>query len=84
MKGHAMKVVEEKPFGVEFECRCCKSRLLAEADDVKVGYFGANYGGDSPSREYYVTCVVCGTDKTLKHNELTPKVRELADNKEKK
>jgi hypothetical protein len=79
-----MRVIEEKPFNVEFECRCCKSKLQAEPEDVKIGYFGANYGGDTPDREYYVTCPVCGTDKILKHNELTPKVRELADSKEKK
>ena len=74
-----MKVVNEQPFGLEFVCRVCKSQLVAEIGDVKVGYFGANYGGDTPDREYYVDCPVCGTHRILKYNELTPKVREQAD-----
>lgn len=74
-----MKVVDEKPFGIEFVCQVCKSKLIAEADDVKVGYFGANYGGDSPERKYYVECAVCGTIRILKISEITPKVRERAD-----
>ena len=74
-----MKIVDEKPSGFEFECRGCKSRLLAEVEDVKVGYFGANYGGDTPDREYYVTCPVCGTDRVLKYNETTPKMRQHGD-----
>ena len=79
-----MKVVDEKPFGYEFECRGCKSRLVAEMDDVQVGYFGANYGGDTPDREYYVECSVCGTIRILRWNEVTPKVRAAADRKEKR
>lgn len=74
-----VKIVNEHPFGFEFECRGCKSQLVAEITDVKVGYFGANYGGDSPDREYYVSCLVCGTDRILKYNETTPKVREQAN-----
>jgi C4-type Zn-finger protein len=74
-----MKIVDEKPFNFGFECRVCKSQLVAEIDDVKVGYFGANYGGDTPDREYYVTCPVCETDRILKYNETTPKVRQRAD-----
>lgn len=80
-----MKVIDEKPFNFEFECRCCHSRLAAEASDVKVGYFGANYGGDTPERGYYVDCVVCGTTRQLDYyKETTPNVRELADSKEKR
>jgi DNA-directed RNA polymerase subunit RPC12/RpoP len=79
-KGWAtVKITREQPFGFEFECRGCKSQLVAEIGDVKVGYFGANYGGDSPEREYYVDCPVCGTHRILKYNEVTPKVREQAD-----
>ncbi len=74
-----MKIVDEKPFNFRFQCRSCTSRLVAEIDDVKVGYFGANYGGDTPDREYYVECPVCGTTRILKYNETTPKVRERAD-----
>jgi hypothetical protein len=79
-----MKIVDEQPFNYEFTCRGCKSQLIAEADDVLVGYFGANYGGDLPDRQYYVTCPVCETDKTLKHGDVTPRVRAMADRKEKK
>ncbi len=79
-----MKIIEEKPFNFAFECRGCKSQLVAEAEDVSVDYFGPNYGGDSPTRGYYVTCPVCGTDKVLEYSQTTPKVRELADSKEKR
>ena len=74
-----MKIVDQKPFSFHFKCRGCKSKLVAEIEDVKVGYFGANYGGDTPSRQYYVSCPVCGTNHILKDHELTPKVRERAD-----
>lgn len=77
-----MKILDAKPFAYLFECHKCGSQLEAEAEDVQVGYFGANYGGDRPERTYYVTCPVCGTDKTLGVDELTPAVRQLADGKE--
>jgi|GEM_PF-3567571 len=79
-----MKIVQERPFNYEFTCRSCKSQLIAEAEDVLVGYFGANYGGDRPERLYYVTCSVCGTDKTLEDGKVPPKVRAMADLKEEK
>lgn len=79
-----MKVVRVSSPGFEFTCRKCKSVLVAEADDVLVGYFGANYGGDTPSREYYVTCAVCGTIRILKYHELTPNMRAAADKKERR
>jgi len=74
-----VKIVQEQPFGFEFECRGCRSQLVAEIADVKVGYFGANYGGERPVRKYYVSCPVCGTDRVLEYNQTTPKVREQAD-----
>ncbi len=79
-----MKITREQPFGFGFECRGCRSQLVAEIEDVKVGYFGANYGGDRPSREYYVECPVCGTHHIIKYSETTPKVREQADKTERK
>lgn len=79
-----MKIVDEKPYNFEFECRGCRSRLAAEIGDVKVGYFGANYGGDTPERRYYVECPVCGTNRVLEWNGVTPKVREQADHTDKK
>jgi len=77
-----VKIIDEKPFGFEFECEGCKSRLNAEADDVRVGYYGANYGGDQPTRGYYVICPVCETEKRLKDTDVPPKVRTLAKLKE--
>lgn len=76
-----MKVVDEKPFNYEFECRGCKSKLVAEAGDVRVGQFGAM--GDY-ERAYYVTCPVCDSDHRLKYTDLTPKVRTMADRKERR
>lgn len=74
-----MRIVNAKPYEFEFECRDCGSKLIAEADDVKVGYFGANYGGDSPERQYYVQCPICGTQRVLHENQTTPDVRKSAD-----
>lgn len=74
-----MKVLEELPYGFEFTCDGCGSRLAAEASDVKVGYFGPSWGGETPERHYYVTCVVCGTNRLLESDQLTPRVQELAD-----
>lgn len=79
-----MKIVHERPFSYEFTCRGCKSQLVAETEDVQVGYFGANYGGDSPEREYCVTCPICGTDHIIERSRTTPNVRANADRKEKK
>ena len=79
-----MKIIEEKPFLKRYKCRECKSTLEADIDDVQVGYFGANYGGDTPDREYYVECPVCGDERILKDSEVTGKVRRVADAKEKR
>lgn len=76
-----VKIVKEQPFEYEFTCNGCGSQLIAEIDDVKVGNFGAGYGGDLPERGYYVTCPVCDTDKKLDRSETTPKVRQVADEK---
>jgi hypothetical protein len=76
-----VKIVDEKPFNYEFECRGCKSKLAAEAKDVKVGLFGSMGDYD---REYYVECPVCGTIRTLEYTQLTPKVQAMADRKEKR
>jgi predicted RNA-binding Zn-ribbon protein involved in translation (DUF1610 family) len=75
-----MKIIEAN--SPRFECRSCKSILEIEPQDVAVGYFGANYGGDTPEREYYVTCPICGTDKILRSGEISPAARKAADNKE--
>lgn len=78
-----MKIVDGKPFEYQFACRACKSELIAEADDIQIGYFGPNYGGETPERRYYVTCPVCGTDHVLPFTP-PPNVRHAADRKGKK
>lgn len=74
-----MKIVDEKPFSVQFVCTGCGSTLEAEAEDVQMGHFGGNYGGDRGERRYYVTCPVCETVKFLEEDKVPPKVRNLAD-----
>ena len=78
-----MKITREQPFGFEFECRGCKSQLVAEIEDVRVGYFGGG-GDERPSREYYVECPVCGTHRVIEYNKTTPKVRAQADKTKRK
>lgn len=43
-------------------CRSCKAELEATETDLKVGHFGANYGGDSPEPGLYFQCPVCDSD----------------------
>ena len=76
-----MKVLDEGPsdFYYEFTCKGCKAKLAAEADDVTTGYFGANYGGDRPTKGYYVTCPRCGTDFKLETDKIPLLVRQRAD-----
>ena len=81
-----MQILDEGPsnFHYEFKCKGCKAKLAATEDDVKVGYFGANYGGDTPSREYYVECPRCGTDRILERNRIPRMVQLKADETEKR
>jgi C4-type Zn-finger protein len=58
-----MEVVE---FKYEFTCLGCGAKLRAAQSDVKTGYFGANYGGDTPYKALYVTCPVCDRDHELR------------------
>lgn len=80
-----MKILDDGPAGFhhEFTCKGCQAKLAAEAADVHVGYFGANYGGDRPAREYYVECPRCGTDHVLDRNQIPAAVRQKVDNEEK-
>lgn len=59
-----MKVLERKPWSYEFECVGCKSKLLAETEDVKYGTFGGGYC-ESGDATWYVECAVCGTTHFL-------------------
>lgn len=65
-----MKVVEDRSmqgdFPIRWDCRACKSTIEADdPQDVKVGWFGANWGGESKEKELYVECPVCGDSKVL-------------------
>lgn len=68
-----MKVVEEKRFEHEFTCKGCGSKLIAEADDIRYGDFGAGYGGDT-DWQYYARCPVCGECYFIKSALLPPNV----------
>ena len=81
-----MQILDNGPSGFyyEFKCKGCKAKLAADEDDVQVGYFGANYGGDSPSREYYAECPRCGTEHKIPFSKIPLLVRQKADDKENK
>lgn len=53
-----MKILKRAEWKHEFTCRGCKSTLLAEADDVRVGDFGSCGDYDT---EFYVECPICET-----------------------
>jgi hypothetical protein len=73
------KILEEKPWAWIFECRSCHTKIEAGIDDIECAYFGANYGGDSPQLDYYVTCPVCGTDNQNNYRvAIPPKAKEGA------
>lgn len=74
-----VKIVEEKAFGLQFVCAKCSSTIEIACEDVLVGWFGANYGGETPDKKYYVCCPVCEKSRLLKYNELNDKVRRLAE-----
>lgn len=76
-----MKIIDEKPFNVQFVCVGCSSTLEAEAEDVTMGRFGGDYGGGIGKIRYYVTCPVCYTQKFLDEDKVPPKVRDMANRK---
>lgn len=58
-----VKVIKgPKKYTVKKTCGGCKAELQATEDDMKVGQFGANYGGDSPDPGIYFECPVCDSD----------------------
>ncbi|HYG84455.1 MAG TPA: hypothetical protein VD907_06290 [Verrucomicrobiae bacterium] len=77
-------VVEGRDPGYEFDCTSCRSKLIAEPQDIRVGYFGANYGGDQPERSYYTECVVCGQTRRISASRLSKAARDQADARENK
>lgn len=80
-----MKIVStpDNPFNFAFTCRRCKSKLVANAEDVKVGYFGGGYC-ESGDRKYYVECPVCKTVRFVEYAQLPPLVADQADKRDPK
>ena len=56
-----MKVVSDGTTDWKHTLTCdrCGSKLEIEERDVKLGEFGANYGGETPEESAYVKCPVC-------------------------
>ena len=70
-------------FSYPYKCKGrCRGDFTANADDVRVGYSGANYGGYHPTRGYFVQCPRCGTPHGINSNKLPESVRQKADEKE--
>jgi hypothetical protein len=40
-------------------CRGCGTYLVARASDIKIGHFGANWGGEEPTKRPYFVCPSC-------------------------
>jgi hypothetical protein len=55
-------------------CQPCGAGLLVEMGDVLVGHFGPSWGGETPERDIYCQCSVCGS-----HIRLGPDVPPLVD-----
>jgi RNase P subunit RPR2 len=70
-----MKIVKENPFQFKFTCRKCKSKLVAEAEDVCCFYL------QDEGYEYRVICPNCGAHTFVPSKLLTPKVIEMAQKK---
>lgn len=66
-----MKIVDPKPFIFPFECRGCKSKLEAGAEDVRMS-------SDSDGTDYYVVCPLCDTTKLIETKDLTPRAIQMA------
>lgn len=68
-----MRVINEGPkWSYTCSCRGCQSVLQADAGDIRVGWFGANYGGESPDEHFYLVCPVCGTQNLLPRSTAMP------------
>ncbi len=83
-----MKVLEKgkwkESWSFVWKCKDCESKLEADVDDVKVGYFGGGYC-ETGDRKYYVTCSECGANAFVAPpDKLSVLVKKEADKKEKK
>ena len=58
--------VLNQPAKWQFKHTCsCGAELVCYQEDLKVGSFGANYGGDTPERLPYFECPCCAKEITL-------------------
>lgn len=58
-----VKVLKGAPvFTVVKACPGCKAELEASEPDLKVGFFGPSWGGETPEKSLYFECPVCCTD----------------------
>jgi len=70
-----MKIEKEKPFQFKYTCRTCKSKLIAEAEDVCCYYIpGEGY-------EYRVVSPTCDAHEFVPTKLLTPRVIQMAQRK---
>ena len=61
----------------EIICKRCESVLEVELEDISGGWFGANYGGDSPDYHIHVECPVCGNNIFISED-IVPKDKRVA------
>lgn len=72
------RVISSTAWSHTFVCRRCQAVAEAETADVRFGYFGANYGGESPQPAFYVVCPACGSNHFLADAAITPNVAKAA------
>lgn len=59
----------------ELKCRC-GATLIAEESDVRIGFFGPSWGGETPEKKTFVECPICGEHITF---DAPPRIQRLAE-----
>lgn len=81
-----VEIIEGPKEGWHYEWTCkqkgCGAKLRALASDVRIGEFDGAYC-ESGEWKFYVTCPVCGEQKTLKDSDVPPLVQTQARKKSK-
>lgn len=72
-----VKVLREHPWW-RFNCPNCLSHLEASPTDVEYAWFGANWGGESPEKRFYVSCPICGENNFVPNDKLTNAIEQQA------
>lgn len=60
-----VKVTNKPPMWQHKHTCTCGAELVAFREDLKIGGFGANWGGDTPERLPYFECPCCFKNITL-------------------